>query len=571
MNFFRHLSFKAVALLLAGLLFSALSGSPTIALGPAEAARGDAGEPTFHANVERIFQAHCQSCHREGGANYGGMVAPMPLLTYDQVRPWARSIVRQVEARAMPPWHASDAQDGHFANERGLSEEEIATIARWVELGARRGDPASAPSPVDWPDLGGWTIGEPDLVIEMPERTLVADDVEDDYRYFRHTLTPEQLPKDRWIKAFEFRPGSSAVHHIILNPIGGIAPGTGATVYREGIGRRLAAGARLTWEMHYHKEPGEGTAVWDRSRVALKFYDEGEEVPFPIRDAEMGNYRFEIPAGASHYSVQSKHRFREDAKILSFAPHMHLRGKAVSYEARLPTGESRMLLEVPQYDFNWQTTYRYREPLEVPAGTQLIVTTTWDNSSANPNNPDPTVAVRYGEPTTDEMSFGFVEYVGAEPRRRGRGRRAGRSGSTNVWENRELGLRYEVPARLQETETTDGLVAFAGPMELPHVEISSDLVGFSLSDDDLAALLQEGFVEFDPGAEVRSVAELSLSEEVSAREVLVDWSMSGLPLTSLVAAVEKDGHLITAMVTHQRSVEVERLRWLARRLSVTFD
>ncbi len=549
----------------AGLSLTLLLTGLTLLAVPAAAAPSDTADVTFHRDVEPIFQRNCQSCHREGGANYGGMIAPMPLLTYEQARPWARAIARQVEARAMPPWHASKAQDGHFANERGLTDAEIDTVVQWVKAGAQRGDASDAPLRVEWADLSGWTIGEPDLVLEMPERYWVADDVEDEYRYFRMQLTKEQLPEDRWIQAFEFRPGSSAVHHIILNPIGGIAPGTDATVFREGVGQKLRAGAKLSWEVHYHKEPGSGSGVWDRSRIALKFYPKGKDVPFPLQNAEMGNYGFEIPPGASDHSVSTEFRFKRDSHILAYSPHMHLRGKAARYEAFFPNGERRTLLDVPRYDFNWQTTYRYEEPLFVPEGTRLRVTTTWDNSAENPNNPDPTKAVRYGEPTTDEMSFGYVDYIHAKAGMGSPARITRASASSGeVWRDAQLGLEYDIPPGLEEVPSDDGLVAFSNLNQVPHVDVGSETIGFVLSSDDIAQVI---LAELG-GAEARSV-EPREQWGLPGTELVVDWELDGFPLTSLVAAAMRGGDLVTVVVTELRGARVEQLRGLARRLRLT--
>ena len=369
---------------------------------------------TFYKDVLPILQENCQACHRPNGANLGGMVAPMAFTSYQDTRPWAKSIVQKTRSREMPPWDAAPEQHGVFANERTLTDGEIETLVKWVDTGAAKGNPADGPEPIEWPASHGWTIGDPDLVIEMPKRHFVADEVEDQYEYFTHRLTEEQLPEDRWIKAVEFRSGSPVVHHIILDPLGGIAPGSDALVYPEGMGRVLEKGARLTWQMHYHKEPGPGTGVWDQSSVAVKFYENADEVKHPVLGSYLGNMGFRIPAGDPNYSVQSKHTFRKSSKIVAFSPHMHLRGKSAKYEVQYPDGRHEVLLEVPQYDFNWQTTYWFKEPKLMPKGTQLTFTSVWDNSADNPYNPDPTREVTYGEPTTDEMSFGFMDYIAAE-------------------------------------------------------------------------------------------------------------------------------------------------------------
>ena len=387
--------------------------------GLAAAAAVDPAPVTFHRDVAPLLQQECQICHRPNGANLGGMVAPMALTTYEETRPWARSIARQVATRAMPPWDASADQHGVFANERTLTQEEIDLIVRWAESGAPAGDPADAPAPIEWPSADGWLIGEPDLVLQFDEPFWVEDGVDDLYIYRKTTVTEEMIPEDRFVKAIEFRPGSPAVHHIIVPGLGGIAPGNDPVIHADGMADVLTAGRDLTWQMHYHKEPGEGTGSWDQSSVALKFYDSEDEVKYQVFNAGMGKFDFAVPPGASDYTIQTEWTFPTDSEIVSYLPHMHLRGKAAKYEAYYPDGSHEVLLDVPNYDFNWQTTYLYEERKQVPAGTRVVLTTVFDNSADNPANPNPNETVRWGEPTTDEMSFGFMAYINEENKGRG--------------------------------------------------------------------------------------------------------------------------------------------------------
>jgi len=369
---------------------------------------------TFYQDVLPIMQENCQVCHRDGGANLGGMVAPMAFTSYDDVRPWAKAIAENVAAKKMPPWHASPDQHARFENERTLTQEEIDTIVAWAQSGAAKGNPKDAPAPKEWPQTDGWSIGTPDIVLNMrSEPFFVGDDVADQYEYFQSTITKEMLPEPRWIKAIEFRPGSKVVHHIIATPLGGIAPGNDPTVFPDGMGRLLRPDTEVTWQMHYHKEPGPGTGVYDNSQAAIKLYPKDAEINHILRDESLGRFDFMIPAGQADYRIQTEHTFEEDVNIVSFLPHMHVRGKYAKYEAFYPDGSSKVLLEVPQYDFNWQTTYRFKDLEFAPKGTKLVLTTAWDNSVENPNNPDPTKNVTFGEPTTDEMSFGFMNYIRA--------------------------------------------------------------------------------------------------------------------------------------------------------------
>ncbi len=390
-----------------------------LCVGPALAAAKDAQvpeAPTFTKHVLPILQQNCQDCHRPAGLDMGGMVAPMSLLTYDEVRPWAKSIARAVQSREMPPWHAAREQWGLFEAERYLSDAEIATVTQWVQTGAPMGDPADAPEPIDFSSTGGWAIGEPDLIIDMPVKYVVKDEIEDEYATFRQVLTAEQLPEDRWIKAVQFKPTASFVHHIILRPIGGIAPGYAPRVFRDGYSQKLQAGSEIGWQMHYHKEAGEGTAVVDDStQVGIVFYEPGEVITHVMQGDGLATRGFKIPAGDPDYSHTGEYVFEEDSLIVGFNPHMHLRGKAAKVVATYPDGREEVLLDVPKYDFNWQHDYSYREPVRVPAGTKTKLTLWWDNSPENPNNPDPTQDVVFGRPTTAEMGFGFMKFVSVEP------------------------------------------------------------------------------------------------------------------------------------------------------------
>ncbi|HVS16925.1 MAG TPA: alkyl hydroperoxide reductase [Thermoanaerobaculia bacterium] len=389
---------------------------PTLVPAAASTSNDATGAPTFYRDVLPVLQQSCQVCHRANGANLGGMVAPMSFTDYASTRPWAKSIARQVEARTMPPWHAAPEHHGTFVNERTLTDAEVATLVRWAGLGAPAGDPADAPPPLAWPDHGGWSIGEPDLVIDMGEDYLVADDVEDQYITFVTEITPEVLPEPRWVKAVEFRPGSAVVHHIIARPLGGIAPGNDPTVFPDGFGTLLEPGTKVSWQMHYHKEPGAGTAAMDRSSAALRFYPAGYTPEHPMLNDPLAKGDFEIPPGDPAYSATVSTKFERDSLLMGYTPHMHLRGKSARYVARYPDGTEEVLLWVPSYDFNWQTHYAYPPPgKRIPAGTELELTMTWDNSPENPANPDPTETVRFGQPTTAEMMFGFVSYADAEP------------------------------------------------------------------------------------------------------------------------------------------------------------
>ncbi len=395
---------------------------------PALAATKDVASatPSFYGDVLPILQNNCQACHRQQGSNMGGLIAPMSFTSYEDTRPWARSIAKSVKSHYMPPWHASEQHHGVFANERTLTIEEIDTLVAWAKGGAPAGDVAEAPAPIDWPETG-WAIGEPDLIIDMPEEYVVGDEIEDVYANFTTRLP---LTEDRWVKAIEFRPGSEVVHHIIgyaINPddgfgagergmIGGIAPGNDPDEFPEGYGYKLEAGSMFVFAMHYHKEKGAGTATPDRSQVAFKFYPEGE-TPNQIHVESIGNGKFEIPPRAENWQVGAARTFDRPITVQYLMPHMHLRGKACRYTAVLPDGTSEVLLDVPEYDFNWQTSYKYKEPRAFPAGTRLELQLWYTNSDdraaeAGFNADRP---VRFGGPTTDEMDLGFFAFSYSDP------------------------------------------------------------------------------------------------------------------------------------------------------------
>jgi hypothetical protein len=260
------------------------------------------------------------------------------------------------------------------------------------------------------------------------------------------------------------------VHHIIAQPLGGIAPGNDPTVYPEGIGQKFGPGQNVDWQMHYHKEPGPGTGAYDQSQIALKFYEDDSKVTHELQGAPLGRFDFAIPAGDADYAISSVQTFEHDTQLISFTPHMHLRGKKAIYEAIYPDGTTEVLLDVPEYDFNWQTSYGYKEFKKIPAGTKIKFTSTWDNSEGNQYNPDPTKSVTWGHPTTDEMSFGFMSYIDDTGNSRpmfgggrrggdGEGRRGGRRGGFDLSKMIE-GLDANGDGLLQKSEAPEQIQGF---------------------------------------------------------------------------------------------------------------
>lgn len=400
----------------------------TVPLSAATVGNEDTGDrrPTFTADVLPILQENCQVCHRSQALGVSGMVAPMPLLTYEDVRPWAKSIARVVQEKVMPPWSASEHFRGVFENERYLTDEEVATLVRWSRTGAAAGDAADAPPPVEFPEKEWW-LGEPDLVLPLPEPIWVGDEVEDWQPMVQIPLTAEMLPEDRWLKAIECKPGSGVVHHIVVyaqgeglgrdrgeagvgGNLGGLAPGAQPDMLREGYGILLKKSSTLAISMHYHKEPGPGTGVYDQSVIGLHFYPEGTPAK-NVQISPIGNLGFEIPPGHPSWQVGMSRTFDRPVTLLSMLPHMHFRGAAARYVAYYPDGREEVLLDVPRYDYAWQHSYRFVEPRQLPAGSRIDVTMWFDNSVENPANPDPMRAVRFGGPTTDEMALGWLYYT----------------------------------------------------------------------------------------------------------------------------------------------------------------
>jgi hypothetical protein len=392
--------------------------------------------PTFTHDVAPILYASCVTCHRPGE------IAPMSLISYQDVRPWARAISNKVKDGVMPPWHA-DAPTGTFSNERKLTAAEKATIERWAAAGAPEGDPKDLkPAPTF---AQGWRIGTPDVIFEIQEDYAVPARGTVEYEHF---YIPTNFTEERWLTAIEARPGNRAlVHHILVfyeapldgprvtpaiqpnrehsqlprreivgnrpprNPpvpsrlLATYAPGTDAQVFPTGTALRLPPGGVLHLQVHY---TANGTAGTDRSKVGLIFAK--EPPPEELRASQFINGQFTIPAGAVDYEVSTDLTFLQDATVRGLFPHTHVRGKRWSYTLELPDGTKRQLLSVPKYDFNWQTYYMFNEPIAVPKGARIVSTAWYDNSAANKSNPDPTIAVKWGDQTWEEMQYTGILY-----------------------------------------------------------------------------------------------------------------------------------------------------------------
>ena len=375
------------------------------------------GDITYSRQVAAIFNRHCVECHRDGE------LAPFALTTYDSLVGWADTIREVVAANRMPPWFA-DAKHGKFANDCSLSQRDKQTIFTWIDNGCPEGDRSELPAPPTF--AAGWRMGKPDLVYRMSEPYTVPAEGTVDYQYF---TVESNLKEDMWIASAEARPGNPAVvHHVVLYAAGpGVklnhpaeiqavgrmitlyAPGMNPWCYPEGTAVKVEAGSTLMIQTHYTPN---GKQQDDQSYVGLKLADL-KTVKRQIRYGMSVNMNIEIPPGADDFELTSRKPFLKDMLLLNLFPHMHYRGKSFRFEAEYPDGSREVLLDVPHYDFNWQLRYDLAESKFMPKGSRLICTARYDNSDANPLNPDPTKTVRFGLQTWEEMMVGYYTTVSA--------------------------------------------------------------------------------------------------------------------------------------------------------------
>jgi len=392
------------------------------------AAELTAKPPTFAKDISRILQEKCQNCHRAGA------MAPMSLVTYEEVRPWAKAIKQRVVTRNMPPWHL-DPTVGiqQFQNDMSLSNDQISAISRWVDGGAALGDVKDMPAPKQWPKDDGWQLakqfGQPDFVIQSEPYTMPAksQDV-----WFK-PLTQIPITEPRWVRAVEMRPGTPAgrkITHHALAYLQQEEPGTSTglitqgllmewavnknyDIYRPNTGKLLVPGSRIWWEMHYHAV---GEAIRDHVELAVYLDPKGQEpkyrtylTAFPGTPGTAGSGRLDISPNAV-VETEGYTALRAPARLENYQPHMHLRGKAMLLEAILPDGTKRTLSYVDHFNFNWMTNYIYADDAApvLPKGTLVHVVAWHDNTTNNKNNPDPEQWVGWGDRTVDEMAHAWV-------------------------------------------------------------------------------------------------------------------------------------------------------------------
>jgi mono/diheme cytochrome c family protein len=412
------------------LLVACLVVSAGMTAGSQLPAQRETGALTFYKDVLPILIAHCQSCHRAGG------IGPMPLVSFSDARPWAKAIREQVIRRTMPPWFAEPGI-GHFANDPFLTNAEIQTISLWVSSGAREGDAKDAPTTSNL--KAEWNIEKPDAVIRMSRPVPIPSRGEVEYVY---QIIPTGFTEDRWVSMAEIRPSSPAhVHHAVVyvrppsskwlrgGPVGRpftasdlsseqdrrdamwtdsdvllvYAPGSSPDQWPPEMAKLIPAKSDLVFQMHYTTN---GRSSEDATEIGLVFAH--EKPAKRVLTLQLTNDRFVIPPGVDNYRVEVHGTIPNDCLLLSFFPHMHLRGKRFEYNILSIDGRVEPLLVV-NYDFYWQLSYRLAQPRVLRSGTELQAVAWFDNSKNNPHNPDPDAAVRWGDQTDEEMMVGFFD------------------------------------------------------------------------------------------------------------------------------------------------------------------
>jgi mono/diheme cytochrome c family protein len=420
---------------IAGIATTAAVSVP--AAGPADAAPSN---PTFTKDVLPIFQKSCQECHRPG------QMAPFSLLDYESARPWVRSIKEKVVSRYMPPWHL-DRSIGEYDPDPSLSDAEVATIAKWVDTGAPKGDPKDAPAPRVFPADDTWQFGEePDLIVTSPGVTVPKNGPD----LYPEPEAPTNMTEDRYIKWIQVMPGDrTVVHHTLVfavqdKPSNGMpqipglgnisagsvraltrqenggarivtsmlteyARGNDGDIFDDGQAKLLAAGSSLRWQFHYH--PNGKETVVDRTRVGIKFWPRGWQPKHLISTMALASPEsLAIAPGDPAARSDSYFPLAAPARLLSYQPHMHYRGKRMVLEAILPSGQVQTLTDVNRFVWTWQITYPYKNRPAFPKGTVLHSIAYHDNSPANKENPDPTAFVGWGDRTVDEMNIGWLDF-----------------------------------------------------------------------------------------------------------------------------------------------------------------
>jgi peroxiredoxin len=391
------------------------TGSPLVA---------PAAPVTFNEQVAPVLHRQCVDCHRKG------QVGPMELLDYEDAKGWAPQIAEVISQGRMPPWHA-DPRYGHFENERRLTDTEKALLEKWVEGGTKEGDPKKKPKPPVFQD-DGWAMGKPDMIVQIPEPQSIPADGVVGYRYV-YPVDPK-IKEEKWVQAVEIRPtAQDATHHVLtfyvppgkpaISMLAGLrdgsiigagyfgvqVPGCRPSIYPEGTGKKIEPGGIFVFQLHYTPN---GKKTSDQTRMGLRFCKTKPKQEVQTRG--VFSLKLRIPPNDPHYVTTSQWTWQKPTRLITFFPHMHMRGASFRFEKLAGKGDDEtreIVCDVPKYDFNWQNLYRPSEPVRFDAGDKILCTAVYDNSKGNPFNPDPGRTVIWGEQTFEEMMIGYVDYV----------------------------------------------------------------------------------------------------------------------------------------------------------------
>ncbi len=366
----------------------------------------------YTRDIAPILEKKCLECHVTHG------IAPWAMTGYEKVRQWAPMIREVIRTERMPPWSA-DPHFGTFSNDRSLSLEEKMALVSWIEDGAPRGEGPDPLADRKEEPKPKWPLGEPDLVIEVPEQKIPSTGVIE----YRHPKIDFTFEKDLWLRAVEFRPGNPKVFHHGLahlleagkespthilhdNYLALYVPGSSVLPFPAGTGKFIPRGSKVFFTLHYVPT---GKPETDKSEIALYFHKKPPAREFKVATAT--DISLAIPPHKKEHRVQASYQFTNNVLVYALRPHMHYRGQSMSFEAHYPDSSTEMLLSVPNYNFNWQIEYYLSKPKFLPAGTEVVCRATFDNSAQNPANPDPNATVRWGRQSWDEMMVGRIFYV----------------------------------------------------------------------------------------------------------------------------------------------------------------
>ncbi|MEH6909101.1 MAG: redoxin domain-containing protein [Oceanicoccus sp.] len=376
--------------------------------------RDQHAEISYHDTIAPLLEKNCIGCHQEGG------IGPWAMTSYEMIKGFSPMIREVIRTDRMPPWHA-DPEVGHFLRDKSLSANEIKTLVHWIEAGSPRGE---GPDPLAVPraPLKDWPLGKPDMIVALPSATIPATGIVD----YRYPVIENPLKESKWLKASTVKVGSrETVHHVLSGfmkempkdgesgqidwgpSVGGYAVGAESQISREGMGTYIPAGGAIGFQMHYTTY---GKEVTDTTEIGLYFYDDDKKPKLMIRNMNIADISIKIPPNTARHEEIAYLEFPQDAELLFAFPHAHYRGQASKLSIRYPDGKEELLLSLPRYDFNWQRSYEFAEPIQIPAGSKLISINVYDNTRNNPANPDPSETIYWGEQSHEEMLFTAVSY-----------------------------------------------------------------------------------------------------------------------------------------------------------------